>query len=248
MAPVAKGDPRGRPKVDPGCRNLTQSLPLEFGPEAARRQALRKHYASAKLQLTNIYIYIYIYIYVYIYIYIYMYVCMYVCMYICIYIYIYIYIYTHISILLFSGKVALSSLCLHTGLAPPKAQLSWTLAHVTSRYRSHTCRIPLHRPCCRADKNKRQPCSTCNSGAYLLAKRACREEDALLKPRPSLRPGADLPGVDLPVASFHRSPLDTGYSISNETSQMFQSILIQSNLPISKPGAQIPELRLIRAS
>ena len=53
MAPVAKGDPRGRPRVDPGCRNLTQSPPLEFGPEAAMRQALRKHYASAKLKLTN---------------------------------------------------------------------------------------------------------------------------------------------------------------------------------------------------
>ena len=53
MAPVAKGDPRGRPKVDPGCRNLTQSPPLEFLPEAARRQALRKHYASAKLKLTS---------------------------------------------------------------------------------------------------------------------------------------------------------------------------------------------------
>ena len=54
MAPVAKGDPRGGPKVDPGCRNLTQSPPLEFGPEAARRQALRKHYASAKLKLTSL--------------------------------------------------------------------------------------------------------------------------------------------------------------------------------------------------
>ena len=82
MAPVAKGDPRGRPRVDPGCRNLTQSPPLEFGPEAARRQALRKHYASAKLKLTNIYIYIYIYthidIYIYIYIYIYTYIYIYI--------------------------------------------------------------------------------------------------------------------------------------------------------------------------
>ena len=75
MAPVAKGDPRGGPEVDPGCRNMTQSPPLEFGPEAARRQALRKHYASAKLKLTNIYI-----IYIYIYIYIYTYVCTYVIM------------------------------------------------------------------------------------------------------------------------------------------------------------------------
>ena len=32
---------------------MTQSPPLEFGPEAARRQALRKDYASAKLKLTN---------------------------------------------------------------------------------------------------------------------------------------------------------------------------------------------------
>ena len=37
-----------------GGRNLTMS-PLLFGPEGATvRQALRKHYASAKLKLTSI--------------------------------------------------------------------------------------------------------------------------------------------------------------------------------------------------
>ena len=35
MAPVAKGETRGEPDIDPGCRNLTQSPPLEFGPETA---------------------------------------------------------------------------------------------------------------------------------------------------------------------------------------------------------------------
>ena len=68
MAPVAKGDPRGRPRVDPACRNLTQSPPLEFGPEAARRQTLRKHYASAKLKLTNTHTRMYCMYYIYIYI------------------------------------------------------------------------------------------------------------------------------------------------------------------------------------